>query len=186
VINSEAAWRDEEPEMARLPDITTDDEVAARIRARRGGALRPLDGMLLHSPPVADGWNQLMGAIRGQTTVPPDLRELVILRIAVLNDAGYEWESHLAPARQAGLGDQHLAAIRAADPGAPLSDLQQLVVATTDAITRSVRLPEPLFESLRGQLSDRQVFELVTTVAAYNMVSRIVVALDITSPAARA
>jgi alkylhydroperoxidase family enzyme len=46
-----------------------------------------------------------------------------------------------------------------------------------------VRLPEPLFDRLRGHLSDRQVFELVTTVAAYNMVSRLVVALDISSPA---
>jgi 4-carboxymuconolactone decarboxylase len=172
--------------MARLPDATTDDEVAARIRARRGGELRPLDAMLLHSPPVADGWNQLMGAIRRQTTVPPDLRELVILRIAVLNDAPYEWDSHQQPARMAGMGDQQLAATRAAEPGAPLSGLQQLVIAATDAMTRDVRLPEPLFESLRGHLSDRQVFELVTTVAAYNMVSRLVVALDISSPAARA
>jgi alkylhydroperoxidase family enzyme len=50
-------------------------------------------------------------------------------------------------------------------------------------MTRGVRLPEPLFDRLRGHLSDRQVFELVTTVAAYNMVSRLVVALDISSPA---
>jgi AhpD family alkylhydroperoxidase len=170
--------------MARLPDITADDEVTARIRARRGGDLRPLDHMLLHSPPVADGWNQLMGAVRGQLTVPADLRELVILRVAVLNDAPYEWDSHQGPARQAGLGDQELAAIRSAEPGAPLSALQRLVIACTDAITRDVRLPDPLFGQLREHLSDRQVFELITTVAAYNMVSRIVVALDITSPAA--
>jgi 4-carboxymuconolactone decarboxylase len=173
--------------LARLPDITTDDEVAARIRARRGGALRPLDAMLLHSPPVADGWNELMGAIRTRTTVPADLRELVILRIAVLNDAPYEWDSHLQPGRQAGLDDGHLAAVRAAEPAEPLSALQLLVITATDVMTRDARLPEPLFEELRGQLGgDRQVFELITTIAAYNMVSRIVAALDITSPAARA
>jgi 4-carboxymuconolactone decarboxylase len=172
--------------MARLPDMTADDDVAARIRTRRGGELRPLDAMLLHSPPVADGWNKLMGAIRDDTTVPPDLREIVILRIAVLNDAPYEWDSHERPGRQAGLGDQQLAAIRATRPGAPLSALQQLVIGCADAMTRGVGLPEPLFENLRGHLSDRQVVELVTTVAAYNMVSRLVVALEISSPAARA
>jgi 4-carboxymuconolactone decarboxylase len=172
--------------MARLPDITTDDEVAARIRARRGGALRPLDAMLLHSPPVADGWNELMGAIRGRLTVPADLRELIILRIAVLNDAPYEWDSHLAPARSAGLDDRHLAAIRAAEPGEPFGALERLVIACTDVLTRDARLPEPLFADLRGHLPDRQVFELITTIAAYNMVSRLVAALDITSPAARA
>lgn len=170
--------------MARLPEMTTDDDVSVRIRARRGGSLRPLDTMLLHSPPVADGWNELLGAIRRDTTVPADLREIIILRIAVLNDAPYEWDSHEQPGRHAGLDDQHLAAIRAAEPGAPLSPLQRLVIACTDAMTRHVRLPQPLFESLRRHLADRQVVELITTVAAYNMVSRLVVALEIASPAA--
>jgi 4-carboxymuconolactone decarboxylase len=171
--------------MARLPDVQANDEVSARIRARRGGELRPLDTMLLHSPPVAHGWNELMGAIRRDTTVPADLRELVILRIAVLNDAPYEWDSHEQPARQAGLDDPHLAAVRAAQPGAPLSALQQLVIACTDVLTRDARLPEPLFAQLREHFSDRQVFELLATVASYNMVSRLVAALQITSPAAR-
>jgi 4-carboxymuconolactone decarboxylase len=172
--------------MARLPDISADDEVAARIRVRRGGALRPLDAMLLYSPPVAGGWNELLGAIRGQTTLPADVRETVILRVAVLNDAPYEWDSHELPARQAGLDDRHLAAIRAGEPGPPLSAGQRLAVACTDAMTRDARLPGPLFEALRGSLTSRQVVELITTVAAYNMVSRVVVALEIASPAARA
>jgi alkylhydroperoxidase family enzyme len=92
----------------------------------------------------------------------------------------------VAPARQAGLDDGHLAALRAAEPGEPLSGLQRLAVAAADVMTRDARLPQALFEDLRGQLPDRQVFELITTIAAYNMVSRIVAALDITSPAARA
>jgi 4-carboxymuconolactone decarboxylase len=171
--------------VARLPEMTADDDVSARIRARRGGALRPLDTMLLHSPPVADGWNEFLGAIRRDTTVPADLREIVVLRVAVLNDAPYEWDAHEQPARQAGLGDQHLAALRADEPGAPLSALQRLVVACTDAMTREIRLPRPLFEALREHLADRQLVELVTTVAAYNMVSRVIVALEISSPAAR-
>jgi 4-carboxymuconolactone decarboxylase len=170
--------------MARLPEISADGDVAARIAARRGGTLRPLDTMLLHSPPVADGWNELLGAIRRDTTVPADLREIVILRVAVLNDAPYEWDAHEQPGRRAGLTDQQLAAVRAREPGAPLSARQQLVVACTDAMTREVGLPQPLFDSLRAQLSDRQVLELVVTVAAYNMVSRLVVALEISSPAA--
>ena len=128
--------------MARLPDVATDDEVAARIRARRGGELRPLDTMLLHSPPIANGWNELMGAIRRDTTVPADVRELIILRIAVLNAAPYEWDSHLGPARQAGLGDAHLAAVRVAEPGVALSAQQLLVIAVTDIMTREARLPE--------------------------------------------
>ncbi len=73
-----------------------------------------------------------------------------------------------------------------ADPGVPLSARQLLVIAVTDVMTREARLPEPLFAELREHFDDRQVFELLATVASYNMVSRLVAALDITTPAARA
>ena len=38
----------------------------------------------------------------------PTSANIVILRIAVLNDAPYEWDSHERPGRRAGLDDQHL------------------------------------------------------------------------------
>jgi 4-carboxymuconolactone decarboxylase len=172
--------------VARLPDAVADDAVAARIRSRRAGELRPVDRMLLHSPPIADGWNGLLGAIRGRTTLPGDLREIVILRIAVLNGAAYEWDSHEPAARACGLGDEHLAALRAEVPGPPLNPRQLLVLACTDVLTREVGLPDPVFDRLRECFDDRQVLELLATVAAYNMVSRLVVALQISSPGARA
>ncbi len=80
--------------MARLQESTNSSEVADHIRLRRGGRLTPLDGILLHSPPVADGWNQLLSAVRTQTTLPALIRELVILRVAELNGAAYEWRAH--------------------------------------------------------------------------------------------
>src|SRR6266700_1360047 len=87
--------------VARLPAAAGDGEVAERIRARRGGTLYLLDELLLHSPPVADGWNQLLGAIRQRITLPAAIWVLVVLRIAVLNRAAYEWVTHRADARRA-------------------------------------------------------------------------------------
>jgi 4-carboxymuconolactone decarboxylase len=167
--------------VTRLPDAVADDAVAARIRSRRGGELRPVDQALLHSPPIADGWNDLLGAIRGRTTLAADLREIVILRVAVLNGAAYEWDSHEPVARRCGLRDDQLEALRAELPGVPLTPLQLLVIACTDALTRDVGLPDPIFDQLREHFDDRQVVELIATVAAYNMVSRLVVALQISS-----
>jgi alkylhydroperoxidase family enzyme len=60
------------------------------------------------------------------------------------------------------------------------------VIACTDVLTREVGLPDPVFGRLRECFDDRQVFELLATVAAYNMVSRLVVALQISSPGPRA
>ncbi|MEV6344234.1 carboxymuconolactone decarboxylase family protein [Actinoplanes sp. NPDC051851] len=173
--------------MARIPETRGGGEVAERIRRRRpGGRLRPIDRVLLHSPPVADGWNTLLGTLRGGTALRPDLRELVVLRIAVLNGAAYEWDSHVADAELAGIGPKLRAALRGDDPPRPdqFDAVQRLVLALTDAMTRDITVPDDLLEDLRSRLGTSQLVELVVTVAAYNMVSRVIVALGVDSPAA--
>ena len=167
--------------MARLSAAAADGEVADRIRSRRGGALRPLDEVLLHSPPVADGWNSLLGAIRARMSLPSALRELVILRVAVLNSADYEWHAHLAAADQAGLRPAQLAALRRDDAAEAieLTDLQRQCVAFTDAVTRDVAVPDAVFDAVHERLGERQTMELAVTAAAYNMVSRFLVALQV-------
>ncbi|MDC2950530.1 carboxymuconolactone decarboxylase family protein [Streptomyces heilongjiangensis] len=163
--------------MARIPETDGSGEIADRIRERRGGNLHSLDRMLLHSPQLADGWNSLLGAIRQRIALPAAIRELVILRIAVLNRAPYEWAAHERPAREAGLRESQLAAVREESPA--LDERLRRVIAYTDAMTRDVHVPDELFDALRADFSDGELVELTATVAAYNMVSRFLVALDV-------
>jgi 4-carboxymuconolactone decarboxylase len=188
--------------MARLPYVAPDGDVTERIRQRRGGKLTALDGVLLHSPPFAGGWNGMLGAVRGASTLPADIRELAILRVASRNGAEYEWAAHEPLARQAGLGDEQIAAIRvggaaagnaeaagsgtaagnaeAAGSGAAvLSPAQRAALAYADAMTVHVTVPDVVFGAVREHFGERQVLELTVTVAAYNMVSRVLVALDV-------
>jgi len=179
--------------MARLPYVAPDGDVTARILTRRGGKLTALDGMLLHSPEFADGWNSMLGAVRGQSTLPADVRELVILRVASRNGASYEWAAHAPVARQAGLGDEQLAMISVGGGGAAggsagfpaasgagaLSPAQWAALAYADAMTVHVAVPDEVFGALRAHFDERQVLELTVTVATYNMVSRVLVALDV-------
>ncbi|WP_405725986.1 carboxymuconolactone decarboxylase family protein [Streptomyces sp. NBC_00028] len=163
--------------MARLPDTDGSGEIAGRIRARRGGDLHPLDRMLLHSPQLADGWNSLLGAVRTRMELSPAIRELVVLRIAVLNHAAYEWTAHEPDARRAGLTDADLTELRREEPA--LDPRRRRVIAYTDAMTRDVQVPDELFAALRADFTDAELVELTATVAAYNMVSRFLVALDV-------
>ena len=175
---------------ARLPDAPEDGDPAVRaateaLRARRGGELSGLDRMLLHSPPVAEGWNALLGALRNRTTLTPDLTELVVLRIAVLNDAEFEWTAHVPAARRAGVTEGQLAGLRRPDPATDpdFSPVQQAVLRFTDASTRDVAVPDDVFDALRAHLDDRQLVELVATTGGYAMVSRFLVALQVPPPA---
>lgn len=174
------------PAMARLDDhpahATTGEvaEVAERIRARRGGELLELDVMLLHAPAIADGWNALLGAVRTRTDLAADLRELAILRVAVHNGAGFEWRSHAPIARDAGLGDAELEALRdTSRVGDALTGARRTACAYADAMTVHVEVDDALFTEVRTMLGDRGTAELTATVAAYNMVSRFLVALRV-------
>jgi alkylhydroperoxidase family enzyme len=174
--------------MARLPylpqDLAEPREIVESIRARRGGALLNLDRMLLHSPPVAAGWNTMLGAIRKDLALSPKLRELAMCVVAVLNGAEYEWGHHAPLFVQAGGTDAQLAAMRepeAASLDATLFDAaERAALALTVEMTRDVRVSEATFDAVRAALPDpRQAFELVVTIAAYNMVSRVLVAVGV-------
>ena len=62
-------------------------EIEARILQERG-RISLLYQVLLNSAPIAQGWEAMLTAVRNQTSVPADLRELMILRVAVLNKGG--------------------------------------------------------------------------------------------------
>ena len=47
------------------------------------------------------------------------------------------------------------------------------------AMTRTVTVPESLFLELRGQFNETEIVELTTAIAAYNMVARVLVALEV-------
>lgn len=64
--------------------------IADAIRQRRGErGLTPLDGALLHVPPVAEGWNTLLGAVRTKGNLPGDIRELMVSVFVMCWKAGF-------------------------------------------------------------------------------------------------
>lgn len=171
------------PTMARLPYADPTDpaiaEQAAQITAERGGKLLNLYKMLLQSPPVADGWRHLLTAIRQQCEVSARYRELAIMRIAVLNEADYEFAQHVPFALKEGYTEQQLAMLKTADYRAHFAPLDLLVIDYTDAMTTTIRVPGTLFTALREFFNDREMVELTATIAAYNMVSRFLEALQL-------
>ncbi|MGY1693609.1 carboxymuconolactone decarboxylase family protein [Geodermatophilus sp. SYSU D00814] len=168
----------------RLPEAADDGPTAELLRGRREGVLTTLDRLLLHSPPVAEGWNALLGALRRGTTLADDLRELVVLRVAVLTGAGFPWAAHEPIARRAGLTDEQLEALRAEDAAAEpgWTPVQAAVLAFTDASARAVTVPDDVFDAVRAHLDDRQVVELAVLVGGYGMVARFLVAFDVPLP----
>lgn len=182
---------DDDPKM----ESQEDQAIVDRVKERRGGKLIALDKSLLHAPPVADGWNSFLKAIRTQTTLPSSIREVAICRVAVLNNAWYEWHAHAPILEESGVlskeavqylkdrprpGATMVTRQAAEERGVKLLDDKHLAVLDyTDAMTVGCIVPQPLFDKLKSLFSDREVVEITSTVAAYNCVSRFLVALDV-------
>ncbi|ESZ91114.1 hypothetical protein SBOR_8514 [Sclerotinia borealis F-4128] len=191
----------------------SDRAIIERVEARRAPRpLQPLDLTLLHSPPVADGWNSFLGAIRTQTGLADDVREIAICRVAICNKAWYEWGHHAPLAKKGGVSDEGMEVLKRErceregkregnGDAEGLSGKQWAVVRYTDEMTRNVRVPEEVFEGLKEWFDEKEIVELTATVswlflseywgygtriewklkviAAYNCVSRFLVALDV-------
>jgi alkylhydroperoxidase family enzyme len=169
--------------MARLPYPDVDrPELATlveRIKRERGGRMLNLYRMLLHSPPLAEGWLTFFTAVRQKGVLSGRHRELAILRIAVINRADYEFKAHVPFALKEGLTQAQLDALRAERTPDGLSDADRAVLAYADAMTRQVRVPDEVFAQVRQQLPERELVELTVTIAGYNCVSRFLEAIQV-------
>lgn len=154
--------------------------VVDAIRARRaGGRLLNLDRMLLHSPEFAEGWNAMFGAIRGQLSLDPKLRELAIMFIGVLNEAPYEWAQHERVFVDVGGTAEQMTSMMSPDAALVDTDrfdeAERATLALTYEMTRNIAVTDETLRRVRNLMPDAQVVELIGTIAGYNMVSRFVV-----------
>lgn len=170
--------------MARLPYADPHrPEVEATTRKiveQRGNVLH-LYQMLLHSGPLAEGWLAFLTAVRQQFSLPGALRELAIIRVAIINGAQYEADQHVPFALKEGVRQAQLDDLGDWAASNRFEPAQRATLALTDAMTRDIRVPDEVFAEVRKYLADREVVELVATIAAYNMVSRFLEAMQIHS-----
>lgn len=153
-------------------------EIEDRILQERG-RISLLYQVLLNSAPIAQGWESMLTAVRNRTSVPADLRELMILRVAVLNKASFEFDAHIPHALKAGVTQEKIEDIKLAELSSRFSEEEKLILQMTDHMTRDIEVPASLMDEVTKKYDSGKVVELVATVAAYNMVSRFLVALNI-------
>src|SRR5499433_811755 len=105
--------------MARIP-LVTREQIAQNeqpaydaFMASRGN--RPNIGpysLLLHMPEMAQRLEALRTYLRDEASLPPRLQELVMISVAREMNCAFIWYAHAAAARQAGLRDDIVDAIR--------------------------------------------------------------------------
>lgn len=164
-------WHDNDP---------APDALLAAMKARRpGGELIGIDRVLLRSFPLATGWNELLGRVRREFELPLVHREMIMLRVAVLNGAEFEWGVHYPAYLQAGGTEAKAACLRDNEVAGIFDEQEAALLRLTDQSTRHVAVSPQTMDEVKALFGEKLTVEAVATVAAYNMVSRFLVALHI-------
>jgi 4-carboxymuconolactone decarboxylase len=163
--------------MARVPYLTSRNaagdarDVLATLE-RRGQSNHLLQA-LANSPGGIRNFARMGNSLRRYTKLPGRYRELMILHLSILQEAPYEWEQHEAPAREAGVSDSDLDALRRGELGR-LGEREQKVLAFSEAAIGR-RLTDDLYASVRSFLDDEEMADLVLSVAWWGALVSVVI-----------
>ena len=161
-------------------DVAESADLIETIRSGRRGNLLNIYRLLLHSPPLAGAWFELLNAVRWKTKLEGRLREIVIIRVAYLNRAQYCLVQHIpALALADGLSLAECDALADWRAGSFFCESERAALAYTDAMTRDIAVPDAVFAELRRHFDERRVVELSVLIGAYNMHTRVQEALKL-------
>ena len=129
--------------------------------------------MLANSENGIKGFTRMGNVLLHRSELDPALRELAILRVGRLSRTAYEVFQHERIAREAGVPEEKIAALRDATIEAPaFSDHDKAVLRFTDDVVRNIKATDKTLKAVEAFLSAGALVELTLTVGYYMMVCR--------------
>lgn len=151
-------------------------EVAARIHNNAFGALSPqnLRLVLAHQPALAAAFQAMAQQILFKGALPERQREIAIIRTGALTRSEYEWGMHVSLyAARCGLGDEQVADLTLAAPGAASSSLwteaERCIVRMVDELHQHSTVADATWAEMRRHWPEDQIVELILSSSFYHM-----------------
>jgi 4-carboxymuconolactone decarboxylase len=165
--------------MARIELITSKDQLTPDRVAEYDAigevvhGVRGPFGVLMHSPGLAEKVCRAGAQVRLGSELTMAERELALLTTSREKDAAYEWATHAPIAREHGVTDAAVTAIRdGLDTGA-LADDERDIIEYVRELLRTNRVSQARFDTLRARHGVRWLVELTGTVGQYQYISAI-------------
>jgi 4-carboxymuconolactone decarboxylase len=174
----------EEDKMARVSFLTK-EQAAPKIRERfqkmedAGFRILNLFKVMAHSPEVGSNFLRLGNAILFKGTLPPNYRELAILRVGDIYKAHYEFTQHIPLGLRAGVKKEQIDSLSNWEGSGKFNEQEEAVLRYTDEVTKNIRVKDDTFAAVRKFLNEEGIVELTTTIGYYGMVCRILESLQI-------
>jgi 4-carboxymuconolactone decarboxylase len=148
------------------------------IRASRGRLLN-IHRAVGQAPKMLRAQAAYARALREDSSLPRDLQELLIMRIAQVNDSAYEQSVHRPIALRCGVPAAKLDALPGWDASGLYDPRERAALRFVDQAARSGEVEDSIFAALGQAFSPPEIVELAALVGWYVGNSRFVRALQI-------
>ncbi|MBS0429124.1 MAG: carboxymuconolactone decarboxylase family protein [Proteobacteria bacterium] len=178
--------------MPRIPMLDQQPQQAAaralfdQVRRTRGAdfPMPDLYRVLGVAPPMFKAWLDFAWPLRLHARTSRKLRELLILRGALVSRTAYEWAHHLPMADEAGVSARQIEALPAWREADCFDPAERAALRLADEVTTGPGASQEAIDNLRqAGFDDEQVVELVLTASFYVCVGRFLNSMDITPEA---
>ena len=160
--------------MARLNPVTRDQvpeafrEAFDEVTADSGGLITGGPGSItINSPEMAKRRNHLTHYLRYETTFPKRIQELAILLTARAMDCPYIWNAHAPAARQAGVNDALIDAIRDRQPLPDVAPDEAALIAYGREFFETHTVSPDVFQAALDQFGPQHLVELTQLMGHY-------------------
>jgi alkylhydroperoxidase family enzyme len=166
---------------ALVPMLSPEEAAHAAERVGLPAFLAKLNifRVLLRRGRFAKGFSDALGYLLSGKALDARLRELAIMRIAWRTGSDYEWTQHWAIARQIGVCEEDLLAVRDGVDSERFDKAERAVMEAVDVAVAGGAIPREVLAALKQHMSDDAVLELVATVAGWAMVSVLLRSLEV-------
>ena len=171
------------PRLDPLPPEQWDERLTRLLAASGGGTEEPMHifATLARNSDLFWRWIGFGGALLVSGTLPPRLRELVILRTAYRFDGRYEWAQHIELAEREGVNPDELVALGGDLDRSPVEwgTLERAALAAVDETADDGIVSDATWSALAGELDDSKLIELLMLIAHYMMLTTVLRSLRV-------
>ncbi|MBY8984482.1 MAG: carboxymuconolactone decarboxylase family protein [Candidatus Lokiarchaeota archaeon] len=116
-------------------------------------------------------WLIMASQITYGSSLPPRDKEILILRVAWLTKAKYEWDHHLIVGKQAGLTEGEINRIKEGLTAKGWDNNDAILIRAVDELFTNTFISNTTWKSLSEQYDPFQLMDLIFTVGGYNMLA---------------
>jgi 4-carboxymuconolactone decarboxylase len=164
------------PRLGPLSDSELDPEVRERFGDEE---ILNIFRTLARHPKLLKRWLVFGNHVLGKSSLSARDREILILRIGWLCQAGYEWGQHVEIARRIGVSDEEIERIGVGPDAGQWDEREQALLRAVDELHADAFVSDDTWLRLSAHYEETQMLDILFTVGQYNMVSMVLNSLGV-------